>query len=158
MDEYPPMVSKAARLKRIAWPMFGFDRARTRNLQVTGVRPPFKTIWKYEAGVLLEFPPVYARGRLYLIDNDAQLKSLDPDTGKVLWERRIGRLNASSPTFHRGFLYVVNLDPGQVMKIRASTGKTAHQPARRNLRASTGAADVVVAAPLRVVQTRPATF
>ena len=26
--------------KTFAWPMFGFDRARTRNVQVTGVRPP----------------------------------------------------------------------------------------------------------------------
>jgi outer membrane protein assembly factor BamB len=125
VDERPGKpAARPAEKKRIAWPMFGFDRARTRNLQVTGVRPPFKTLWKYEAGVLLEFPPVYARGRLYLIDNDARLKSLDPDTGKVLWERRIGRLNASSPAFHRGFLYVVNLEPGQVLKIRARTGKT----------------------------------
>ncbi len=110
--------------KTFAWPMFGFDRARTRNVQVTGVRPPFKTIWNYEEGVLLEFPPIYADGRLYLVDNDARLKSFDADTGKVIWKRRIGRLNASSPAYSRGFLYVVNLEPGQVMKIRARDGRT----------------------------------
>lgn len=122
--EVPGGKVKRAGSGTVTWPMFGFDRARTRNLQVTGVRPPFKTIWNYEEGVLLEFPPIYAKGRLFLVDNDARLKAFNADTGKVIWKRRIGRLNASSPAYSRGFLYVVNLEPGQVMKIDARTGKT----------------------------------
>lgn len=122
--EKPGKTVEKSESKTVKWPLYGFDRARTRNLQGTGVRPPFKPIWKYEDGTLLEFPPVYAEGRLWLVNNDGRLTSLDPDTGKVLWQRRIGRLNASSPAYSRGFLYIVNLKPGQVMKVRAKTGKT----------------------------------
>ena len=122
--EKPGVKVEKSESKKVNWPMYGFDRARTRNLQGTDVKPPFKTIWNYEEGTLLEFPPVYADGRLYLVDNDARLKSLDADTGKVIWKKRIGRLNASSPAYARGDLYIVNLVPGQVMKIRAKTGKT----------------------------------
>lgn len=110
--------------KSIAWPMYGFDRARSRNLAVDTVKPPFKTIWDYEDGTLLEFPPVYSGGKLYLIDNDARVKAFDADTGKILWRRDVGNLNASSPAYHRERLFIVNLDPGQVMKLDARTGKT----------------------------------
>lgn len=107
----------------VSWPMFGYDRARSRNLQVN-IRGPFKKIWNYEDRTLLEFPPVYAERKLYLIDNDARAKALDADTGRILWRRDVGRLNASSPAYHRDRLFIVNLDPAQVMKLDARTGKT----------------------------------
>ncbi len=111
------------RKKAVNWPMFGLDRARTRYLPAKGVKPPFKLIWNYNDKPLIEFPPVYARGRLYFVNNNGYAYSLAADTGKVLWERRIGRLNASSPTYHRGRLYIVNLEPGHIVKLDAKTGR-----------------------------------
>ena len=117
----PKKPQKATRT--VSWPMYGLDRARSRNLPIN-VRGPFKTIWDYEDKTLLEFPPVYAKGRLYLIDNDARVKAFDADTGKILWRRDVGKLNASSPAWSNDRLFIVNLDPGQVMKLDARTGKT----------------------------------
>jgi outer membrane protein assembly factor BamB len=109
--------------RTVNWPIFGLNPARTRYLPAKGVRPPFHLLWNYSERPLLEFPPVYARGRLYAVNNNGVAFALDADTGKVLWERRIGRLNASSPAYHRGRLYIVNLVPGHVIKLDARTGK-----------------------------------
>jgi outer membrane protein assembly factor BamB len=121
---FEPEKPKKQRVKTVSWPMYGYDRARTRYLPAKGVKPPFRKIWRYTDRPLLEFPPVLARGRLYLVDNSGHAVSLDADTGKVLWTRRIGHLNASSPTFHKNRLYVVNLVPGHVIKLDARTGRT----------------------------------
>ncbi len=119
--EEPKQPPKKA--KTVNWPIFGLNPARTRYLPAKGVKPPFKLIWHYTERPLLEFPPVYARGRLYAVNNNGTAFALDADTGKVLWERRIGRLNASSPAYHKGRLYIVNLVPGHIVKLDARTGK-----------------------------------
>ena len=110
--------------RTVNWPIYGLNPARTRYLPARGVRPPFKLIWHYTERPLLEFPPVYAAGRLYAVNNNGTAFALDADTGKVLWERQIGRLNASSPAYHKGRLYIVNLVPGHILKLDAKTGKT----------------------------------
>jgi outer membrane protein assembly factor BamB len=117
----PPKPKKA---KTVNWPMFGLNPARTRYLPVRGIKPPFEKLWRYTNRPLLEFPPIYVAGKLYLVNNSGYAIALDADTGKVLWERRIGRLNASSPTYYRHRLYIVNLVPGHVVKLDAKTGRT----------------------------------
>ncbi|HSK50578.1 MAG TPA: PQQ-binding-like beta-propeller repeat protein [Solirubrobacterales bacterium] len=120
--EKPKKVIRKART--VNWPMFGYDRARTRYLPVKGVKPPFKKLWRFTDRPLLEFPPIYVGGRLYFVNNNGFAHALDADTGRILWKRRIGRLNASSPAYSKGRLYVVNLEPGHVLKLDAKTGKT----------------------------------
>lgn len=109
--------------KTVNWPIFGLNPARTRYLPAKGVKPPFRKLWRFTERPLLEFPPIYVGGRLYLVNNNGTAFALDADTGKVLWERSIGRLNASSPTYYRHRLYIVNLVPGHIVKLDAKTGK-----------------------------------
>src|SRR4051794_38434963 len=109
---------------RVRWPRFGYDRGRTRFLSVKGIKPPFKRLWKYNEGPLLEFPPVYADGTLFAVNNNGLAFALDAKTGKVRWQRQIAQLNASSPTYDHGRLYIVNLVPGQVLKLNAKNGHT----------------------------------
>jgi len=120
----PEKPKKVKVAKTVNWPIFGYDRARTRYLPVKGVKPPFRKLWRFTDRPLLEFPPIYVGGKLYFVNNSGFAYSLDADTGKELWKRRIGRLNASSPAFARNRLYVVNLVPGHVLKLDAKTGKT----------------------------------
>lgn len=119
----PPPPSSSKQAKTVNWPIFGLNPARTKYLPARGVKPPYRLIWHYTERPLLEFPPVYAGGKLYAVNNDGLAFALDAETGKVLWERQIGRLNASSPAYHRGRLYIVNLVPGHVVKLDAKTGK-----------------------------------
>lgn len=118
-----PKQPKRVKRRGIAWPLYGYDRARTRYLPIKGVRPPFRKVWRYTDRPLLEFPPTVAAGRLFFVNNNGYAVSLDADTGRTLWKRRIGRLNASSPTYHKKRLYAVNLVPGHVVKMHARTGK-----------------------------------
>lgn len=109
--------------KTVNWPIFGLNAARTRYLPAKGVKPPYRLIWHYTERPLLEFPPVYAEGKLFFVNNNGYAFALDADTGKVLWERRIGALNASSPAYYKHRLYIVNLVPGHIVKLDARTGK-----------------------------------
>lgn len=120
--EEPGKTKKRAR--RMSWPLYGYDRARTRYFPLKRVDPPFRKVWRYGDKPLLEFPPVVAGGRLYFVDNDGHAVSLHARTGRVLWKRRVGELNASSPAYRRERLYIVNLEPGRVMKLHARTGRT----------------------------------
>jgi outer membrane protein assembly factor BamB len=109
--------------KTVNWPLFGFNRARTRYLPAKGIRPPFRKLWRYTGRPLLEFPPIYVGGRLYFVNNSGFAYSLDARTGKVVWKRRIGHLNASSPAYSKHRLYIVNLVPGHIVKLDAKTGR-----------------------------------
>ncbi len=121
---FKPQKPKKQVRKTVNWPIFGYDRARTRYLPAKGVKPPFRLLWHFSGRPLLEFPPVFAGGRLYFVNNDATAFALSAKTGKVVWERRIGRLNASSPVYYKHRLYIVNLVPGHVVKLDAKTGRT----------------------------------
>jgi len=119
---FTPQKPPKPQRRTVNWPIFGLNPARTRFLPAKGVKPPYRLIWHYTGKPLLEFPPVYAAGRLYFIDNNGNAYALDANTGKVLWHRRVGRLNASSPAYHRQRLYIVNLVPGHIVKLDARNG------------------------------------
>ena len=120
---FKPEKPKKQVKKTVSWPLYGYDRARTRYLPAKGVKPPFHEVWRYKEHPLLEFPPVLAGGMLYLVNNSGFAVALDAETGKQVWKRRIGTLNASSPAYSRHRLYIVNLDPGHIVKLDAKTGK-----------------------------------
>ncbi len=107
----------------IDWPRFGYDVGRSKFLDAQNVRPPFRRMWKYDGGELIEFPPIVVDDRLYFIDNAGLYVALDAETGKVIWKKRLATLNASSPAFYQGVLYSVSLAPGQVLAVRARDGK-----------------------------------
>ena len=109
--------------KTTNWPLYGYDAQRTRYLAAKGIKPPFKKLWKYGGKPLLEFPPIFVDGKLYGIDNNGFLFSIEAKSGKVLWKHRVASLNASAPTFSHHRLYVVTLSPGQVLSIDPKTGR-----------------------------------
>ncbi len=116
--------SKAPKKKStVTWPRFGYDVGRSKFLDAPVVRPPFRKVWKYKGGELIEFPPIVVENRLYFIDNDGVYVALDARTGKVVWKKRLSSLNASSPAYYKGVLYSVSLEPGEALAVRARDGK-----------------------------------
>jgi outer membrane protein assembly factor BamB len=108
---------------RTSWPIYGRDESRTKSLPGDGLDPPLKQQWVFEAHKLLEFPPVYANGSVYGMNNDALFFALDAKTGKPRWQRKIGSLNASTPAYADGKLFGVNLEPQQAFALDAETGQ-----------------------------------
>ena len=117
-----PGKPKEEEVKTVDWPLYGYDLARTKNLDAD-VGPPLRKIWSWDSKQLIEFSPIVVNDRIYGMNNDTLFFALDTDTGKVLWKKQPGKLNASSPVYHKGILYAVNLDPGQVFAMRARDGK-----------------------------------
>jgi outer membrane protein assembly factor BamB len=118
-----PGKPKREKVKTVDWPLYGYDLSRTKNLELDGVGPPLRKIWSWDSKQLIEFSPIVVDDRIYGMNNDTLFFALDADTGKVLWKKQPGKLNASSPVYHKGILYAVNLEPGQVVAMRARDGK-----------------------------------
>ncbi|MEZ5102626.1 MAG: PQQ-binding-like beta-propeller repeat protein [Thermoleophilia bacterium] len=119
----------------LTWPIWGLDAGRTRVVpDAVALRPPFRQVWAYRAGSLIEFPPVIEEHRLYMGTNLGRVVSLDGETGKVLWQKETKRCMAASPAIADGVLYVALMDPspckdpdlsapGYVLALDAATGK-----------------------------------
>ena len=97
----------------VDWPLYGLNRARTRYLPTKGLNPPFRMLWHFDAGQLLEFSPIVVRSTVYVMSNDAKVFAINSETGNIKWKTRIGELSASSPAFAHKRLYVTTLEPGQ---------------------------------------------
>ena len=120
----------AEQVKTVNWPYYGYDGQRTRYLPTKVVRPPYDaSVWSFQAGKLLEFSPIVAKGTLYFQDKDALLYALTADTGKVEWKKQIGALGAASPAYSHGVLFAVTLqraagvNSGEALALRARDGK-----------------------------------
>jgi outer membrane protein assembly factor BamB len=128
-----PGKKKTARVDRFIWAHYGYTRDRRRYLPLKNPpRPPFREIWQYQGHVLLEFPPVIGGRRLYMLNDNGVLFSLDKHTGRVRWRRKLGALAAASPAYSDGKVYAVVLQrslhgaasgSGRVVALDGRTGK-----------------------------------
>jgi outer membrane protein assembly factor BamB len=87
---------EAAPPPAVPWPTYGLDPDRTRSVQLA-LRPPFRTIWKYQAGSLVEFPPSIGYRRLFFATNKGTFAAISEKTGKYAWKYRAHRCVAASP-------------------------------------------------------------
>ena len=105
------------------WPEFGYDARRTRaNPALTGLRPPFRRAWTYDAGSLLEFPPVIGDGRAIVGTNAGLALAVDIESGRELWRERLRGRVASSPAL-AGDLALFTTIRGEVIALDAATGR-----------------------------------
>ena len=64
-------------------------------------------LWRRDGYTFGYASPALANGRLYVVDNGANLYSFDPQTGDIHWEYSIGRVGKGSPVVTRdGVIYV----------------------------------------------------
>ena len=77
-------------------------------IDATGTGDITKTheLWRAEE-VGAGFPsPLYHDGRLYVVDNSANLLALDAKTGKEIWRHKLGTVGKASPVWADGKIYV----------------------------------------------------
>ncbi|HEY8028020.1 MAG TPA: PQQ-binding-like beta-propeller repeat protein [Gaiellaceae bacterium] len=79
----------------VPWPTYGFSPDRTRSVQLA-LRPPFRTVWRYQAGSLIEFPPAIGYNRLFFSTNKGTFTAVSEKTGKYAWKYRAHRCVAAS--------------------------------------------------------------
>jgi outer membrane protein assembly factor BamB len=119
----------------VTWPLYGYDPARLRSPFGFNLRPPFRRapVWTFHGHALLEFPPIIAYGRIYIVNNKGEVFGLDEARGKVKWTYRSHRCSAASPAVgnHLVFVSLLNKPPcnashgqdGKVIAFDAETGK-----------------------------------
>jgi outer membrane protein assembly factor BamB len=80
----------------VPWPTYGFTPDRTRDVELA-LRPPFRDVWRYQAGSLIEFPPAVGYNRLFFSTNGGTFSAISMRTGKYAWKYRSKRCVAASP-------------------------------------------------------------
>ena len=110
------------------WAHYGYSKDRRHYLPASkSVRPPFRRRWSWGAKSLLEFTPVIAEGKLFVIKNNGAVYAISKRTGKPRWARDLGKLAASAPAYASGRIYVTILrrdgsKNGLVAALRAKDG------------------------------------
>src|SRR5436190_11509607 len=115
------------------WPLYGNGPGRTRHMSDVNLKPPFRRVWALNGGKLIEFQPVLAGGRLFVLKNDGRALALNAQTGRIRWRKRIGGLAASAPGAAGASVYfVVNrggyggiagAGPAKVVAMNRRTGR-----------------------------------
>ena len=123
-----------------SWPEFGFDARRTRANPALDLPPPFRRRWSYDAGSLLEFPPVLADGRAIVGTNAGLGLAIDLKTGRELWRVDLRGRVASSPAM-AGDLVLFTTKRGGVLALEAATGRLVW---RRSLGSASESSPLVV--------------
>jgi outer membrane protein assembly factor BamB len=119
---------------KIRWPMYRFDPTRQGNAEKMLVQPPYRPLWFFRAGSLLEFPPAVAYGRLYFANAKGVLFAVETKRVRTVWAYRAHRCTAASPAVdnHTVYMTFMNKPPcnanrsgldGEVVAINADTGK-----------------------------------
>lgn len=124
-----------------AWPEYGYDARRTRANPALDLAPPFRRAWTYDAGSLVEFPPVIGDGRAIVGTNAGLALALDVRTGRELWRVALRGRVASSPAL-AGDLALFTTTRGDVLALDQATGR---REWRRRLGAPVESSPLVVA-------------
>ena len=86
-EEPEPGSKKVDPLRNFVWANYGYSKDRRKFLPASKLlRPPYWRVWSYTGSVLLEFPPVMAEGKLFLLKNNGALHAIDKRTGKAVWK------------------------------------------------------------------------
>ena len=122
---------KADPLRNFVWADYGYSKDRAQvpaRLQARCGRRSGAS-GRTPGRSLLEFPPVMAEGKLFLLKNNGALHAIDKRTGKALWKRKLGVLAAASPAYGNGRVFVPLLSRGKSKRrarsiaLDAKTGK-----------------------------------
>lgn len=94
----------------VVWPTYGYDNERVKAVTGFHLRPPFRVQWAFRARKLLEFPPVIAYGKLYIVNNAGVVFAIEARTGHEKWSYDARRCTAASPAVANGIVYAVFLN------------------------------------------------
>ncbi len=92
-------------LPEASWPMFGGSPARTRFVP-SKLRPPFRLVYTFPGGSLIEMPPAVARGRVVFGTHDGFVTSFRVSDGAPAWSTSLGGCIASAPALRGGIVYI----------------------------------------------------
>jgi outer membrane protein assembly factor BamB len=103
------------------WPLWGATPARTRFVP-SGLRPPFRVLYRVRGRALIEMPPVIAEGRLVFGTHAGVIHAAQTSDGEPLWRTELGGCVASSPAAGPGVVYIGWSGPAPCRRGKDETG------------------------------------
>jgi outer membrane protein assembly factor BamB len=100
-----------------AWSIYGGDLGHTRDAScATRFDGRLERVWTANEWGILEFPPTFSRGVIYLAQDNGRITAQDAATGRVLWSRFYGSEWSVSPTIWQpgGLLYIEGRSAGSL--------------------------------------------
>ena len=77
-----------------------------------------REVWRQDGIAAGYASPALHAGRLYVVDNSANVHCLDAQSGRKYWEQNIGTVGKGSPTWADGKLYVTEVNGGfRILKV-----------------------------------------
>src|SRR5688500_8704124 len=83
VPEPPPPKRPAKFVRNEPWPLYGYNAARTRFAPEFRHRPPYRAVWSFRSGNVLEFPPVVVYSRVIFAQQRGRVFALRASNGKV---------------------------------------------------------------------------
>src|SRR5262249_37248219 len=108
------------------WQTFGGSPLRSLSRPDIQLGVPEHSIWARGMGDLMEYPPTYCNGRLFVDLERGRTVALEASTGKVLWSRPAPGPTASSPAI-AGPNVIVSSHGGTVTALRQRDGELVWQ-------------------------------
>lgn len=122
----PPKRTRLTRSDVPCWRSFGGDPLRNLSRPSVNLGIPRKSVWARGLGDLMEYPPTYCGGHLFVNLERGKTVAIDAATGKVLWSRRAPGPTASSPAI-AGTNLVVSSHGGTISLLRQNNGSLVWQ-------------------------------
>jgi outer membrane protein assembly factor BamB len=116
----------AAKPETPCWSSFGGGPLRTLSRPDIHLGVPQRSVWARGLHDLMEYPPIYCNGRLFVNLELGKTVALDAVTGDVLWSRRAPGPTASSPAIS-GQDIIVSSHGGTVSALRQKDGSLVWQ-------------------------------
>lgn len=117
----PPRAEKKPPPER-CWPTYGGNPQRTLALPHVDLGKPKRVLWARGMRDLIELPPAFCDGRLYVNLERGRSVAVDARTGRKLWTWRAGGKLVSSPAIAGARLIVASTD-GVVTALRRANGR-----------------------------------
>jgi outer membrane protein assembly factor BamB len=103
------------------WPLWGATPGRTRFVP-SGLRPPFRLLYRVRGRALIEMPPAVAEGLLVFGTHAGVVHAARTEDGSPAWETDLGGCIASSPAVGPGVVYVGWAGPAPCRRGKGSSG------------------------------------
>lgn len=69
-------------------------------------------VWRYDDHTVGYTSPIVHDGRLYVVDNSANMHALDAQTGELFWQFSLGTVGKGSPIWADGKIYATEVNGG----------------------------------------------
>jgi outer membrane protein assembly factor BamB len=104
------------------WREFGGDPQRQLSRPLIDLGRPTRVLWSRPMGDLMEYPPTFCDGRLYVALEHGGVVALDSTTGRRIWRQNTRGPHASSPAIY-DTLVIVSSHDGSVTAFRRDDGR-----------------------------------